>query len=46
MANDYIPDRDIDLNEWAKFMCQYVGSKTGGSNPDWTHIPEAEVEIV
>jgi hypothetical protein len=46
MAKNYIPERDIDFNQWFKFLCQYVSSKTSGSSPDWTHIPLAAVTLL
>jgi hypothetical protein len=41
MAKDYIPPRDKDFNDWFKFLNQYVAQKSGGSSPEWTHIPQA-----
>jgi hypothetical protein len=43
MSRDYIPYNDLEFNQWFKFICQYVGSKTGGSAPEWTHIPQAVI---
>jgi hypothetical protein len=43
MSRDYIPYNDLEFNQWFKFICQYAGSKTSGSTPEWTHIPQAVI---
>ena len=41
MAADYIPNNDAAFDTWFKFLNQYVAQKCGGSDPAWTHIPQA-----
>jgi hypothetical protein len=43
---DIIPNSDKELNDWAKYFCQLVSQKTGGTSPEWDHIPKAMVEIL
>jgi hypothetical protein len=38
-GEDYVPGSDAAFDNWFKNICQYVGSKTAGSPPAWTHIP-------
>jgi hypothetical protein len=45
-SKDYIPNNDAKFNEWLKFLSQYVGSKTSGSAPAWTHIPKAVLDLL
>jgi hypothetical protein len=39
--HDYIPRPDEAFNTFFKNINQYVGLKTTGTNPEWTHIPQA-----
>jgi hypothetical protein len=43
MQTDYVPARDADFNVFFKNLVRYVGGKTGGSTPEWTHIPTAAI---
>jgi hypothetical protein len=43
-GKNYIPPKDAEFHAWFGFLCRYVAGKTGGSAPEWTHIPAAEVE--
>jgi hypothetical protein len=43
MKTDYMPAKDADFNVFFKNLVQYVGGKTGGSSPEWTHIPAAVI---
>jgi hypothetical protein len=38
---DYVPRRDADFDIWLLILVNYVNSKCLGTNPAWTHIPEA-----
>jgi hypothetical protein len=37
--SDYIPAKDADFDAFFNNLCQYVGDRTGGNVPQWTHIP-------
>jgi hypothetical protein len=41
MADDYLALSDGELDQFYKFLCQYVNTKCTGSTPEWTHIPAA-----
>jgi hypothetical protein len=43
-SRDYIPKNDAVFNVWFKNLYQYVGQKTSGASPEWTHIPKDAVE--
>jgi hypothetical protein len=38
-----IPSKDAEFNVFFKNMCGYVAQKTGGTQPEWTHIPDTAV---
>ena len=43
MSTDYIPRKDADFNIWFQNLVNYVGQKTSGAPPEWTHIPQERV---
>jgi nitrous oxide reductase accessory protein NosL len=46
MVKNYIPKKDTLFDLWFKFLAQYVSKKTGGSVPDWTHLPKAVADMI
>jgi hypothetical protein len=43
MARDYIPRNDEAFDTFFKVITQYVGTKTSGTSPAWTHIPQPRI---
>jgi hypothetical protein len=41
--HDYVPKNDREFDAWFKNIARYVTDKTGGTGPEWTHIPPGEV---
>ncbi|GHU23506.1 hypothetical protein FACS1894172_12970 [Spirochaetia bacterium] len=41
---NYIPAKDADFNVFFKKIYDYVAQKTGGTQPEWTHIPADVVQ--
>jgi hypothetical protein len=39
----YIPQKDFEFDRYYKNYCQIVNTRTGGSTPEWTHIPAPRV---
>jgi hypothetical protein len=39
-----MPEEDGEFNRWFRKFLGYVGEKTGGERPAWTHIPREELE--
>jgi hypothetical protein len=44
MSGDYIPHGDLEFDKWFNYLRQHVDSRTSGSTPAWTHIPQAVVD--
>jgi hypothetical protein len=40
MGIDYLSLKDADLDNWFKYMNQYVAGKCTGAQAEWTHIPQ------
>jgi hypothetical protein len=43
MSKSFIPYSDAAYDKFFKNICQYVNQKTSGQDPEWTHIPAAEI---
>jgi hypothetical protein len=41
--HDYIPRQDEQFDTFFKVITQYVGTKTSGTSPAWTHIPQPRI---
>jgi hypothetical protein len=39
----FIPRSYAEYDKFFKNICQYVNQKTSGQDPEWTHIPAAEI---
>jgi hypothetical protein len=44
--HDYIPHNPAQFNAFVKNLIQYVEQKTGGANPEWTHIPQERIMLL
>jgi hypothetical protein len=43
MSRGFIPRNDEQFDTFFKLITQYVGTKTSGTSPAWTHIPQARM---
>jgi hypothetical protein len=43
---DHVPRNEADFDAWAKNLCDLTVLRTGGSPPEWDHIPPAAVGIL
>jgi hypothetical protein len=43
MSRGFIPRNDGAFDTFFKLITQYVGTKTSGTSPAWTHIPQARI---
>ncbi|MDR2922897.1 MAG: hypothetical protein LBU85_06110 [Treponema sp.] len=46
MRTDYIPRPDEQFDTFFKLLIQYVGTKTSGTAPAWTHIPQPRLTAI
>jgi hypothetical protein len=42
--HDYIPRNDAEFDNWFRNLLDYVVWRTGGTPPEWDHIPQRNVD--
>jgi hypothetical protein len=45
-GRDYLPASDAEFDVWFDNLYNYSASKMTGGNPEWTHIPMTELDIL